>query len=156
MASTVLARTSLKIATATTAGVLLWGLTACTNPVDFIADQVSQKADEAVTGILGENSELQVDTGNGVDLPAAWPSDLPTPPGKITLSVTTKGSPNITTTNVTLDQINAFADAAVVAGYSKSMNVAAGDKSVITLTKETVSVTIATGFSSAVFTFSGV
>ncbi len=134
---------------------LLGGFTACASQVENAIDQVQEKATQAANDVLGEGSDVQFDSGDGVALPSTWPSNLPTPPGKITAAVAAAGSQNVTTNGASIAELKTFIEDAKTAGYSETVNVSTESNVVATLTQGAASVSIVGDANSALFTLTG-
>ncbi len=58
---------------------LTLGLSACANPLQAVSDQV---AENLVEGAVESQTDVDVEIDGGT-IPASWPTDVPTPTGKI-------------------------------------------------------------------------
>ncbi|WP_062208600.1 hypothetical protein [Demequina oxidasica] len=67
-------------------------LTACSNPLDDLGDNIAEAGAEKVAeGLTGVDVDLDLD-GSGASLPDDWPSEVVIPDGKIVAAFSAEGS----------------------------------------------------------------
>lgn len=119
-------------------------LSACANPLDALVENVvGGGVENLIEGELG--GDVDINFGDGADLPSAWPAEVPVPDGEILFSGSSEG-----TSTISINTTRAIVDQLVVdlqdSGYEITQETGLGSASqVYILENGTYSVSIAFG-----------
>lgn len=137
---------SRKLATASLVFLLIGGVTVGLSACATVTEKATEIAEKAVKEVTGGN--VEVDTGDKVEMPKDWPSDVPVLDEKLFTSTTVgSGADETWTVLLTVDDpMAAYAAAAVKltdAGFTASVDVRAAEGSYGTFDNGTWTVSLA-------------
>lgn len=116
------------VAGAAAALLVVGAMSGCSNPIDDLIQQGTEKAIEDVaTEHLGEDVDLNV--GNGASLPDGWPSEIPVPNGEIAMSAKAEGGFTVTYLTDEAEAAKAL-QAIALAGFTEDASMDMGEMKV--------------------------
>ena len=136
-------RTVLSAAVATTLGLALsFGLSACANPLEAVSNQV---AENLVEGAVESQTGVDVEIDGGT-IPNSWPSDVPTPSGKIVTVFCGDGMGCSGTFEVgdAKGEFDSYVSSLLSGGFSQSMDMSTDGNYLGVFENGTTSVTVST------------